>query len=300
MKVIELPPVLDLSTQDALHGAIAGVRGSDEPVLLDGRHLRFVDPVGMTALLSVAAVLHTGGGGGVRFRPPQEGEVGSYLARMGFAEAAAEVLRIEGALPRPRPGGEDVLLEITPIRSHRDVHAIVDRIQERATAILSRNLHYPPTGVIQFSVVLSEVCQNIVEHAEAPGWVAAQSYLWARRLGRRVVVLSVSDTGRGFRGSLASEHASRYGDRWSDAAALEAAFLHGTTRLPDPGRGQGLQQIRRQVGRWEGMIVVRSGEARIADVPGWGGAVPPLESGLPPIPGAHIAIALPERTGGGA
>ena len=60
-------------------------------------------------------------------------------------------------------------------------------------------------------------------------------------------VLAVMDVGLGFQGSLAAEHARRYGDRWSAATALEAAFLNGESRFRDPGRGQGLQAIRKQV-----------------------------------------------------
>lgn len=147
---------------------------------------------------------------------------------------------------------------------------------------------------MQFSVILSEVCQNIIEHAEAPGWVAAQSYNWARRLGRNVVVISVMDVGRGFRGSLGDEHSARYGDRWGDTTALEAAFLHGLTRFPDSGRGQGIQQIRRQVRRWDGAITIRSGTARIGQVPEWDDT-PPLVDGLQPFPGAQISIILPAK-----
>jgi hypothetical protein len=105
------------------------------------------------------------------------------------------------------------------------------------------------------------------------------------------------DLGRGFRGSLSEEHAARYADRWSDATALEAAFLHGLTRFPDSGRGQGIQQIRRQVQRWNGAITIRSGSARIGQVPDWDDT-PPLTEGLAAFPGAQISIVLPARDGG--
>ena len=85
---------------------------------------------------------------------------------------------------------DDVLLEITPITTNSDVHAVVDRVQKRAGAILSKTLGYPLTSVVQFSVILSEVCQSVIEHAEASGWVAAQSYNWSKRLGRQVVIIS--------------------------------------------------------------------------------------------------------------
>ena len=62
----------------------------------------------------------------------------------------------------------------------------VDKVQRRAGAILTNTLDYAPNAVVQFSVVLSEVCQNIIEHAESAGWVAAQTYNWSHRLGRLV------------------------------------------------------------------------------------------------------------------
>src|SRR5204862_424060 len=78
----------------------------------------------------------------------------------------------------------------------------------------------------------------------------------------------------------------RFGDRWGDAAALEAALVQGVSRFRDPGRGQGLAGIRRYLVRWDGKIAIRSGTARIAIVPKWDDDVP-LKDGLPPFPGAH-------------
>jgi anti-sigma regulatory factor (Ser/Thr protein kinase) len=215
---------------------------------------------------------------------------------MGFFRESQGIFDCDDRAPRRSSGPSDVLLEITPVRANADVHAVVDRVQGRAGTILASKLGYPVTAVVQFSVILSEVCQNIIEHAEAPGWVAAQAYNWSKRLGRWVAVISVMDLGRGFRGSLADEHAARYGDRWNDSTALEAAFLHGLTRFPDSGRGQGIQQIRRQVQRWNGAITIRSGSSRIGQVPEWYDT-PPLIEGLAPFPGAQISILLPARDG---
>jgi hypothetical protein len=228
-------------------------------------------------------------------RLPESGDVVGYLARMGFFNHAAACFEIHGPARRPRPDGpSDVLLEITPIHSHADVHSIVDLVNARGVTILTRQLGYPVREAMQFSVVLSEVCQNIIEHAESGGWVATQTYQWTKRLGRPVVAIAVMDLGIGFRASLESTHAARHPSRWTDAAALEAAFLHGQTRFHDPGRGQGLQQIRKNVGRWDGRISIRSGTARIADVPEWDDS-PPLEEALPFLPGAQIGIVLPAK-----
>jgi len=263
-----------------------------ERTLLDARHLRWVDPDGMVGLLLAGSIAGREQSVLPRLGLPESADVTGYLARMGFFEAAHGVLDFEAPARRASGGRSDVLLEITSVASNADVHAVVDRVQGQAGMILSSKLGYPASAAVQFSVMLSELCQNIIEHAEAPGWVAAQSYNWAKRLGRFVVVISVMDMGRGFRGSLMEEHSARYGDRWGDATALEAAFLHGLTRFPDSGRGQGIQQIRRQVRKWDGAITIRSGTARIGQVPEWDDT-PPLVDGLSPLPGSQISIVLP-------
>ena len=294
MKLVPLPASLDERTFEQI---VRGVEGDPEQrALFDGTHVRWVDPYGMVGLLAVGVVA------GQRaerplLRLPESPEVASYLGRMGFFEHADTVFELHGAPRRARVEGvSDVLLEITAINSHADVHAVIDLVNERGLAILTRQLHYPIQEAFQFSVILSEVCQNIIEHAEAPGWVATQTYNWTRRLGRKVVVIAVMDLGIGFRASLAAAHAARHEGQWSDAAALEAAFMHGQTRFHDPGRGQGIQQIRKQVARWQGKISIRSGSARIADVPDWDDS-PLLEPDLPWLPGAQIGIILPARVG---
>jgi anti-sigma regulatory factor (Ser/Thr protein kinase) len=293
VNVIAVPASLDHQSVDGFLDQVAASK--DGRSLVDARHLRWVDPNGMVALLVAGTVAARGQNAIPRLELPDSAEVIGYLSRMGFFEAARGVFDFDAPARRAAAkGASDVLLEITHITANADVHQVVDRVQGKAGAILSSRLGYPATAVVQFSVILSEICQNIVEHAEAPGWVAAQAYNWARRLGRYVVVISVMDVGRGFRGSLHDEHSARYGDRWSDATALEAAFLHGITRFPDSGRGQGIQQMRKQVRRWNGSISIRSGSARIAQVPDWDDT-PPMVEGMQPFPGTQISIVLPAK-----
>ena len=296
--VVAVPSRLDERSFDELAAQVAPVEGS---AVVDARHLRWVDPYGMLGLLAAGAVLASRGARPTLYLP-QAAEVLSYLSRMGFWAEAERVYELSASPPAPSAVASrrsPVLLEITPVRDHRDVHRVIAEVHERAATILRERLHYTPLESAGFSLVLSEVCQNIIEHAGAEGWVGIQSYRWAQRLGRQVVVIAVMDLGVGFRRSLEREHAARYGERWSDATALEAAFIHGASRFRDPGRGQGLKQIRAQVGRWGGKISIRSGTARIADVPDWDDA-PPLETNLPPFPGAQILVVIPEKANGGA
>jgi hypothetical protein len=295
MIVIPAPSSLDERQFDSLVKGLG--EESDERVLIDARHTRWVDPFGMIGLLALGHVAARRGEKPL-LQLPEDHDPVSYLTRMNFFEQAEEVFEITGPARRKRAdpsASSDVLLEVTPIRSYDDVHEVVERVNERGMTILTSQLHYPRAQAVQFTAMLSEVCQNIVDHAEGPGWVATQSYTWQKRLsGRRVVVIAVMDLGVGFRGSLASAHASRFVDRWNDAMALEQAFMHGLNRFHDPHRGQGLQQIRKNAGRWGGRVSIRSGTARINEVPDWDDS-PPLEDDLPYFPGSQIGIILPAR-----
>lgn len=293
-RVIEVPETLD---EVAFEKLVAGLNRATEAgearLLFDARRVSWVSPYGLIGMLAIGWVARQRTGRPALIEPPEDPEVRSYCDRMHFWPAAADVFELEARPPRAH-GVSDALLEITPIRSHEDVHHVVEHVRDRAATILEHKLHYSKPSVIHFSVMLSEVCQNILEHAEAIGWVCAQTYHWKRRLGRDVVVLAVMDVGVGFQGSLGSEHARRFGERWSAATALEAAFLNGESRFRDPGRGQGLQAIRRQVVKWDGAVRIRSGDAMIARVPEWDD-ISPLQSGLEPFPGAQILIVLPAR-----
>lgn len=294
--VVSVPETLDERSFETLAAELS--RAREARVLFDARHVRWANPFGLVGLLAGGAVARKRTGQAPQFEGPESTDVAHYWARMNFFTHAADVFELRRRPRRSSAGASDALLEITSIRSHQDVHDVVDRVRGRATAILGNRLHYPPSAAVQFSVILSEVCQNVVEHADAEGWVAAQTYNWARRLGRMVAVIAVADVGIGFRGSLATEQGRRYGERWSDATALEAAFLHGVSRYTEPGRGQGLQGIRKHVARWQGEMMIRSGTARIAAVADWDD-LPPLERDLADFPGAQIVIVLPEHKGEG-
>jgi anti-sigma regulatory factor (Ser/Thr protein kinase) len=288
--VINLPPSLNDKTFESVFAQLATVP-ADARLLLDARHTRWSSPYGLTALLTVAQTRAE--------RPslyvPEADDTASYWARTGFFRQAKELFDLHGAVPRSRDGESDVLLEITPVVRSEDVHEVVGRIQTKAHAILSRELHLDAKATMGFAMTLSEACQNIVEHAGRGGWVAVQTYRWAQRLGRRVVVIAVCDAGIGFRESLESGNPARArSDRWDDAMALEEAVIRGVSRFRDPGRGQGLAGVRRYIGRWDGKLSVRSGTARISIVPTWDDDVP-LEERLPHFPGAQMQITIPER-----
>ena len=294
-RLIEVPTQFDDRSFDQFAGAYAQAGGIDgERFLFDAHAAEWASPYGLVGLLAAGEAAARKGE-----RPlltaPTNPDVVSYWARAGFFREAGELFEIHGKVPKVKVATEsEVLLPVTPVRAAEDVHAVVSTIQQRASAILSSELGLDPKATMGFAMALSESCQNIVEHAGTGGWVAVQAYNWRRKLARRVVVIAVADAGVGFRHSLEATQAKRFGERWGDAAALEAALVQGVSRFRDPGRGQGLAGIRRYLARWEGKVAIRSGTARIAIVPRWDDDVP-LKEGLPAFPGSQVLLIIPEQ-----
>ena len=263
----------------------------DARVLFDARKTRWASPFGLTALLTVAQTRLE--------RPtlavPESEDTASYWARAAFFRHAEGVYDLSGKIPRSRTGAESsVLLEVTPVVHTQDVHTVVENIQQRARAILQEKLNLQSKVTMRFTMVLSEICQNVIEHAGTGGWVAVQAYKWQQRLGRNVVQIAVCDAGMGFRKSLESSPAHRPDDRWGDRMALEETVMRGMTRFRDPGRGQGIAGVKNFIGTWNGKLSVRSGTARIAVVPEWD-QDEVMKEGLAPFPGAQVQITIPER-----
>ena len=291
--VITVPPSLDDHTFEQVVEQLAAVP-RDGKLLVDARHTTWASPYGLTALLTLGQTLDER----ASFAVPETEKTASYWARTGFFKYADELYDLRGSVPKGRGGESSVLLEITPVIKSEDVHDVVGRIQQKAQQILSSELSIDAKATVGFAMTLSEICQNIVEHAGRGGWVAVQTYTWRRRLAnRRVVVIAVCDAGQGFRQSLESAPSFVRNDRWDDAAALEAAVIRGVSRFRDPGRGQGIAGVRRYLSRWDGKLSVRSGTAKIAILPNWDDDVPLAEK-LAPFPGAQIQVTIPERVSG--
>ena len=260
----------------------------DEKILIDCRRCTFATPFGLTALLSLGQTRLV--------KPallvPDDANIASYWARADFFTHGEDYFEFDKHVPRPRAKSNSVVLECTPITKSDDVHGVVDKISERAHEILVESLHFSPQITSRFTMALSEVCQNILEHSGRGGWVAVQKY--DPKSKRRNVILAVCDVGIGFRQSLEGSHGRRLSDRWDDAAALEDTVMRGVSRFPDKGRGQGLQGVKKFIGQNDGKFSVRSGTARIALVPAWD-EDEALIRDLPFFPGAQLQLTIQER-----
>ncbi len=289
-RVVEVPTQFDDRSFDQFAQSF-GVP-DDERLLVDAHASHWASPFGLLSLITAGQWLHEHNQPKPQLTLPTDREVSHYWARSGFFDYADQFYELHGKVPGSvRRGSTDALLDVTPVRESADVHKVVEHVQERSAKILTE-VGLEIQATLGFTMALSEGCQNIVEHAGTTGWVAAQSYNWKRRLGRKVVMIAVADAGIGFRESLAAVQAERWGDRWGDAAALEAAVFQGISRFSDPGRGQGLAGMRRYVERWDGKLAVRSGSARLSIVPSWD-ETEPIENGIAPFPGTQVLIIIP-------
>ena len=293
--VINAPASLDEKTFEQILDQVA-LLPADDKIIVDTRHTRWSSPYGLTALLALAQsraerpVLYV----------PEREETSTYWSRMHFFKHAADLYDVQGKV-YPARGVEptNVLLEVTSISQADDVHSVLDKIGQRAQDALVQELGLDARVTGRFSMALSEVCQNIVEHAGRGGWVAVQRYTWRVRLGgRKVVVIAVCDSGVGFRRSLESSPNFQPNERFDDRVALEETLLRGVSRFPDRGRGQGLQGVKTFVIGWDGKLSIRSGTARIT-IPPKGGWDPDdeelMQQGLSFFPGAQVQLIIPER-----
>ena len=292
-RVVEVPVHFDDRSFEQFAQSLAAESAADERVLVDAHAAQWASPYGLITMLTAAQALGEMRGEKPLFTVPTSDEVRRYWAKAGFFQYATDLFEIHGKVPRVQPDESDVLLAVTAVRAAEDVHDVVGKIQEGARRILE-SLKLEAKAAMGFAMALSEACQNIVEHAGTSGWAAVHAYNFRRRLGRRVVVIAVSDAGVGFRRSLEAVQARRYGDRWGDGAALESALIQGVSRFRDPGRGQGLAGIKRYLARWDGKISIRSGTARLSIVPTWDDDVP-LSEHLAYFPGSQVQIVIPAQ-----
>lgn len=304
-RVVEVPASFDDRSFEQFAASFSAGPVTDK-MLFDARGAQWASPYAFVTMLAAAQAIHDAKGPKPLFTAPEDANVASYWAKAGFFAQAGELFEIHGKVPRRKADDEaEMVLPVTPIRASEDVHEVVDKIHQKAAAMLTKELGLEARAAMGFATTLSEACQNVVEHAGAVGWVAVHAFTYRKRLGKRVVVIAVGDAGVGFRRSLEATQAKRIGDRWGDGAALECALIQGISRFRDPGRGQGLQGIKRYLARWDGKISIRSGGAKLAIVPTWDDEAP-LQERLATFPGAQVQITIPAqdeaqgRSGAGA
>jgi anti-sigma regulatory factor (Ser/Thr protein kinase) len=258
---------------------------STKKIVFDATDNHDASPFALCFLLTLGKI--------AAFRPelklPRKESARERWRSLGFPSHAEGFFHIHGPglpdltpVPATRP-----LLPIRSIASPTAVHTVLVEFQQTVSNAFIDTLGLDGSIAARLGTALSELAQNIVEHSGSVGWVAIELETSSER---PQLVLSVCDAGWGFTTSLRTSQILPPGT-WTDAVALDAAVIRGTSRFQDPGRGQGLAGIRRTVERLGGRLTVRSGRAQILVTR----ESTQLTDQLARTPGAHLELSLPSR-----
>jgi len=212
----------------------------------------------------------------------------SYLTRMNFWEPVFESIDAPATKIPLRPKGlvdKNVLLDITVFRTHDTISEMLHQTGE-----ILQNLGYTVTARGHVLEVLSELCSNVLLHANTlfGGVAAMQTY--RNRAGTRYVVMSIGDAGIGVRKSLAN-NSSLSSRLESDAQALGVAVQSGASRFGVGGHGGGLPRVLEIAKRYGGRVAFRSGAGALA----YNGESDERRAfDASPLQGTQLRISLPE------
>lgn len=299
-----LPEVLGVTQIVPLMAALSQVRAARSSLELDCSRVRFVDPLGITALAAaIKGVLAQG----QRVATPWLGNnIASYLERMNFF-VGLEVDAVNIPQNRTRHDQRGNLLEITHIVDSAQSEAVADQLAAAiVTMIIGRaqrpvNFHAPDTEYDQYyrplRYALSELVENALTHARREGasdssvWVAAQYYKDTQTGGR--VHMAVVDNGCGFLATLRNHPQL---PEKTHGAAIRSALLPKVSCNRDMGpfggtvnEGVGLTTTVRIARATGGEVHIVSGDALYSDGTA---AVQRRRDQLHPLPGPWGGVAV--------
>lgn len=251
--------------------------------MIDLTRVTFIDAYGLVGLACYIAAA-AGEGLAVQLRLPVSEELQTYLARMHLGEVLDRYdVRLDGSLPEVRElDRRDSLIEL---HSFRDVHGsdqlaafIWDRLLGRADNEVVTQL-YEATG--ELGAERRRAC------GIARGRLVAAQLYQRGQPGERAIV-AVGDVGVGIRESLHE----LYGPM-TDGEAIDRAIQRDVSRIPDPGRGQGLASVVEGARALGGTVRIRTGEAS-RGISRWKTEATDM---LLPLQGTIVGARLPCRPG---
>ncbi len=150
-------------------------------------------------------------------------------------------------------------LPVTRISSAGDVRWVVGQVVEKLKADLSLKLGFGPTDVANLSLMISEACINICDHAGegALGLIAAEIV----DVKHPYLIVGLADDGCGLRQSLLQAHPEAA--QWDEAQVIHEALRHGVSGVLHADRGLGLAAIVSHLSEYQGTLHLRSGGARL-------------------------------------
>lgn len=278
----------------------AATRMPDAPrrLIIDATRVRWLSPAGLVSLFVVGDWLRRRGFPRPHLLLPINASVRGYWARLGVARYAADHFDVHGDLSPFEDARDRSIIALTEVEPRANGSVEGSRLGDlfhRIADVLRGELGLGTTSAVALTLELSEAAAEMMTESGSAVWFSAQTYSWRARLGRRVVICALGCNGYRPRVALENRHASTYGSRWNDATALEAAFFHGFTRFTAAHAGsRGFVRLRRAASRLDGRVTVRSGTARLSDVPSWDHG-DPLATDLPKYPGTLLTLLIPQR-----
>ncbi len=275
---VSVPP---RSSGAELHAAITDLAQHQPEVRLMAASMSFATPgeiCGLRALVDYAATRADS----VVFDCPASGDVHGYLARMNFyAELPHNVVLSREAPPVHRRDRRTKLIELIRIQTPDDIERLMERVHQVADAHLGTGL-----AAVACATALGEVTANVLDHAGTPegALVAAQRY---KTTG---LELAVVDLGAGIPTTLARNPAHR---GLADIDALQRSLKDGVSGIEESGRGSGLADLVKAVGR-AGTASLRLGSGHGQLSVGWNNGLQRRNRMVPGItvPGTWITLTL--------
>src|SRR3989442_8600555 len=159
-RLVEVPAQFDDRSFDQFAGAFAEANKDAERLLFDAHAAEWASPYGLVGLLAAGQATRRGGSAGAADRPvltaPTNPGGLSYWTRAGVFRETTRLFESHGKVPRTKAAEQsDVLLPVTPVRAAEDVHAVVSKIQQRASAILASELGLDPKTTMGLAIAHS-------------------------------------------------------------------------------------------------------------------------------------------------
>ena len=253
---ITVPASLDDLTFEQVISQVAAV-SADEELLVDARRCTWASPYGLTALLTLAQTRAVK----PLFLPPDLDDLAAYWSRVGFFRHAEELFVLMGRIPTDRRAvASAMVVEITKLVPNVAAMDELSGVLTHVNEIFRDSLSLESRTAMRLTMVVSEACQNVIEHAGCSGWLMLQVFNYRKRMGRSVAVLAVADAGRSY---------------WDSKT-----------------RRTGLDALGGRVASHNGKLSVRSGTKRRSIVPAWDDDLPLMEH-LAPFPGTQVQITIP-------
>ena len=164
---------------------------------------------------------------------------------------------------------------------------LLNRLVVQFHDALEQHLGFDRISVGEFWQPNKELLENIYFHSDSWGYAVIQT-------SKSGVVIFYADVGIGILRALEPQKEiviAKIGRPWSEATAIEGAFVRGITGQPGKSRGDGLDVVKNYVQQNKGNITCRSGAAKVSfEVNG-----KVHRSIVEHIPGVQIRIYLPTK-----